>query len=328
MFSTKMCNDCHKKKKLEYYHKNKNKIKLKINNKKNVLCNYCNKEYNGDEMFSSKKCKYCLYYSRAIYYKKNKHKLLKNDSEVYLCSDCNTNKIGSIMSTKTICKSCAAIRTRIYVKNNKETVAISRDSFKSENNLKCKKCCHVFTGKDMARRHLCKKCLSLKEREFRKSMSDEDKKRYRKYSKKYKEKKRKDAIFNIQNKISCAVRSSLKSRSLDKTIPTFKILNYSPKELKEHLEKQFEPWMNWDNWGTYRVDIWDDNNQSTWTWQIDHIIPISSFKYNSSDDENFQKCWSLGNLRPLSSKENLIKKDRILVEEGDDGARTSLVTSW
>jgi len=77
-------------------------------------------------------------------------------------------------------------------------------------------------------------------------------------------------------------------------------------DLKKHLESQFEEWMNWDNYGVYRVDGWDDNDSTTWTWQIDHIIPHSSFKYSSMEDEEFKKCWDLSNLRPYSSKQNII----------------------
>jgi hypothetical protein len=64
--------------------------------------------------------------------------------------------------------------------------------------------------------------------------------------------------------------------------------------------------MNWDNYGVYRKAIWDDNDQSTWTWQIDHIIPQSKLKYSSVKEDNFKKCWALDNLRPLSSKENFL----------------------
>lgn len=76
-------------------------------------------------------------------------------------------------------------------------------------------------------------------------------------------------------------------------------------ELHDHLESLFEPWMNWDNHGIYDVTSWNDDDSSTWTWQIDHIIPQSKLPYTSMDDENFRKCWSLSNLRPLSAKQNV-----------------------
>ena len=67
--------------------------------------------------------------------------------------------------------------------------------------------------------------------------------------------------------------------------------------------------MNWNNWGKYNPKTWDDNDSSTWTWQIDHIIPVSHFKYNCESDEEFKKCWSLDNLRPYSAKQNIIEQD-------------------
>ena len=73
-----------------------------------------------------------------------------------------------------------------------------------------------------------------------------------------------------------------------------------------HLQSQFESWMNWDNYGKYNPKQWNDDDSSTWTWQIDHIIPASTFTYSSTQDEGFHTCWSLSNLRPLSSKQNYL----------------------
>jgi hypothetical protein len=64
--------------------------------------------------------------------------------------------------------------------------------------------------------------------------------------------------------------------------------------------------MTWSNWGNYSRETWDDKDISTWTWQIDHIVPHSNFNYTSMEDENFRKCWALLNLRPLSAKQNNI----------------------
>ena len=83
-------------------------------------------------------------------------------------------------------------------------------------------------------------------------------------------------------------------------------IGYSIEQLKEHLEKQFEPWMTWNNWGKYDTKTWDNNNQMTWIWQIDHIIPQSDLPYTSMEDDNFKKCWALTNLRPYSAKLNSI----------------------
>jgi 5-methylcytosine-specific restriction endonuclease McrA len=85
-----------------------------------------------------------------------------------------------------------------------------------------------------------------------------------------------------------------------------KFLPYTIQELKEHLEKQFESWMTWENHGC--LDPTRD------TWQIDHIIPHSSFHYETMDCEEFKKCWALENLRPLKAIDNLKKGNKILKE--------------
>lgn len=84
-----------------------------------------------------------------------------------------------------------------------------------------------------------------------------------------------------------------------------KYLPYTIQELKQHLENQFEPWMNWNNHGKYTKN-WNDQDSATWTWQIDHIIPSSTLPYTNMEEENFKKCWSLENLRPYSAKLNTI----------------------
>ena len=87
----------------------------------------------------------------------------------------------------------------------------------------------------------------------------------------------------------------------------FKHLPYTSKELKEHIETLWEPWMNWDNYGPI--------SKNKRTWQVDHIIPRNHFIYDSPHHPNFQKCWALSNLRPICAWENLKKRDKLLTEE-------------
>ena len=108
----------------------------------------------------------------------------------------------------------------------------------------------------------------------------------------------------IRHNISSSIRNYLIKSSINSNNKKFSSLPYSKQELKSHLESQFEFWMNWDNYGRYDSKTWRDEDSSTWTWQIDHIIPASTFSYRSTDDDSFQQCWSLTNLRPLSSKQN------------------------
>jgi hypothetical protein len=150
-----------------------------------------------------------------------------------------------------------------------------------------------------------KKQILEKDKEYRIKNLD----KIRKYQNGYCKKRRQaDFSFRLKCSISANISFYLKSNGFSKNKKsTIKYLPYSIKELKEHLEKLFEPWMNWNNYGKYYSKIWEDNSQSTWTWQIDHIIPHSTFKYCSMADQEFRECWSLNNLRPLSSKQNFLE---------------------
>jgi ribosomal protein S27E len=114
--------------------------------------------------------------------------------------------------------------------------------------------------------------------------------------------KRSIAHKKIRHNMSVILYIRLKQRNLSKMgQSTFDILGYTFEDLVKHIESQFEPWMTWENNGIY--------NPGKKTWQIDHIIPDSYFKYESIYDEDFSKSWALGNLRPLEAFENIIKGD-------------------
>ena len=68
--------------------------------------------------------------------------------------------------------------------------------------------------------------------------------------------------------------------------------------------------MTRDNQGPYKLNNWNDNDPTTWVWQLDHIIPHSRFPYATMDCQEPRDCWALENLRPLSAKQN--------VKEGDN----------
>ena len=126
-----------------------------------------------------------------------------------------------------------------------------------------------------------------------------------------KHKRNNNVSFNLRCQVSKNINRILKSQGSSKNGNSIlDFLYYSIQELKEHIEKQFESWMTWNNWGVYDSKTWDDNNNSTWTWQLDHIIPQSKLLYTSMEDDNFKRCWALNNLRPLSSKQNLLDGNR------------------
>jgi hypothetical protein len=226
----------------------------------------------------------------------------------------------------------------------------SKQHIISDGNKKCSQCGKIrsnteFYYERFAFRSECKKCneenrnkltvkQKIKERDkkYNKKRLENYYKNKSKYAEKQKEYRNRDDIkqkhkiyysdrakrlrltsplFNLRGVISRLINNGLKRNKSSKQGKSItKYLPYTVHELKQHLESQFEPWMNWNNWGVYRCEKWDDNDSSTWTWQLDHIIPHSEFNYTSMDDENFKKCWALENLRPLSAKRNLLEGTR------------------
>ena len=116
-----------------------------------------------------------------------------------------------------------------------------------------------------------------------------------------------DPVFKMRVRVSCEIGRALKKAGSSKNGHScLEYLPYTMTNLKEHIENQFEPWMTWENWTKYDPKTWNDDDQATWTWQLDHIIPQSDLPYMNMMEENFQKCWALINLRPLSGKQNLL----------------------
>lgn len=112
-----------------------------------------------------------------------------------------------------------------------------------------------------------------------------------------------DIVYRIQRVVSNAVWYAVTGQRGSKGGKTFDELPYTPHDLKEHLEKQFDENMTWENYGSY--------------WHIDHIYPHSKLPYDSIKHPNFQKAWALSNLRPLEAKENQSKGAKILTEDKD-----------
>lgn len=120
-------------------------------------------------------------------------------------------------------------------------------------------------------------------------------------------KSKNDPSFRLRRSISRDINFALKAGGFSKNGKScLTYIGYTIDELKIHIESQFESWMTWNNQGKYNSKTWDDNNSNTWMWNIDHIIPQSDLPYDSMEHENFKKCWSLDNLRPLNAKQNVL----------------------
>lgn len=119
--------------------------------------------------------------------------------------------------------------------------------------------------------------------EWQKNNSD----RTQKYKSKYRRKRLLTEFYKIdeycRGNISRTMRNKVKGGS-DRYL---QYIGIDPQGLRNHIEKQFDKNMNWDNYAEI--------------WEIDHIIPISTAKDNIDE---MIKLHHYSNLRPLSVKDN------------------------
>lgn len=115
-----------------------------------------------------------------------------------------------------------------------------------------------------------------------------------------------DILFKLNKRIKSAISISLVGKGMKKNNANWgKIVGYGVKELKEHLEKQFDSKMSWDNHGVY--------------WDIDHVVPVSWFK---TEEQLIKHGWALKNLQPLESTLNKQKSDSFV---GNPNTRLGII---
>jgi hypothetical protein len=193
------------------------------------------------------------------------------------------------------CKECCAKQHKGYNQKHKEEIKEQRKIYIQENKYDIDKQTKAY-----------RQTHKEDKKEYDKIYRKENKENINTQKRIYQNKKLKsDPFYKLRHYISTSIYRSLISYGSNKNEESCsKYLYYKIKDLYEHIENQFEDWMNWDNWGVYRSQKWDNNDPSTWSWQIDHIIPQSDLPFQSMEDENFKICWALKNLRPLSAKQN------------------------
>ncbi len=77
------------------------------------------------------------------------------------------------------------------------------------------------------------------------------------------------------------------------------LVGYSASDLCKHLESLFVDGMTWEKLLSGEI-------------HIDHKIPVTFFKFQSTNDVEFKMCWRLENLQPLWAKDNHIKSNKIM----------------
>jgi len=170
----------------------------------------------------------------------------------------------------------------IYQKNKGE-----REYLLKQNKRRCSNCRNIKDLSEFYKRresvaYICKECTILLGRKYER------------------DRRQNDAKYRLNKNVKRAFNRVLNG---NKNGVSWKIMiSYTQKELRNHLESLFVDGMCWNNYGK---------------WHLDHIKPVSSFKFTSYEDDEFKECWSLDNLQPLWAEDNLKKGSRINYKRRD-----------
>ena len=160
-------------------------------------------------------------------------------------------------------------RNRRWKKANRDKVRAARKRYAIKYPEKVKQESMVFRQEhpEYAKKWYTKHKEEAKE--WWQNRSEEQKAAKAEYNKNWKNKQyTENTVYRLRIIISTSMMRSIKKNKTNKRL--YRYLGYSIEELKEHLEHQFEDWMNWDNLGLTA-------NKEKETWQIDHIIPVNTF---------------------------------------------------
>ena len=225
--------------------------------------------------------------SRKEYYEENKEKELKNCKEYYEKNKefyTEYKKNYQIENKEKIKE-----RKRKYYEANKEKINDSLKEYRKE---------YYQKNKDVAKDYYQKNKETAKEYQL--------KNKY-KINQRLKERRENDPLYKLTNNLRSSINNALKMKGYVKESRTHEILGCSYEHFKEYIEIFFvedRAWMNWDNYGNPKDGIFETNK----SWDIDHIIPLSSAK---NEEELLELC-KYTNLQPLCSYHNRwIKSDNI-----------------
>jgi hypothetical protein len=228
-----------------------------------------------------KVCSKCKEEKEVCEFQKNSHSKSGFRSE---CSECSKH------FKKKIPKERIQEYTKKYREKNKEKILEKQKQYYFLNITK-----EQFRSKKYREKNNLNKSIKP-------VLSKEDKKEKRKeyllknreiFKERRRNKYNNDILYKLSQNVRNRLNTYIKTKNIRKTNKTFDLVGCNPKQLKEHIESQFNDGMSWEN----RQE-----------WHIDHKIPLSSAK---TEEELYKLCHYI-NLQPLWVEDNLKKSNKLI----------------
>lgn len=199
------------------------------------------------------------------YYERNREKIKAYNKEYYKEYNKEYNKKNreKIRATK-----------KEYYADNREKIRAQDKEYYENNREKVKEQKREYVKTERGR---------LKNREHR--------------NKYYYNKRKTDPKFKFNNRMSTAVRLSLKGSKAGRHWEN--LTGYSLSDLMKRLKSTLPENYTWQDFLDGKL-------------HVDHIIPISAYEFDKAEGFQFKECWSLNNLRLLPVRENLSKGNKII----------------
>ena len=124
-----------------------------------------------------------------------------------------------------------------------------------------------------------------------------DRKRLPKVRERDKERYQNDPSYRISKVLRTRFLKTLNGKKKEGS--TFQLIGCSKKFLLEWISYLFEDDMHWNNYGI--------------VWNIDHVLPCSSFDLTCKKSQ--EQCYHWTNLRPMYCKKNFQKGSKVLDRE-------------
>jgi hypothetical protein len=213
------------------------------------------------------------------------------------CTKCGvTDETVEFCKNRNNCKPCKSNIDKQYRENNKETIKQINKEYYQNNKEKIKEYSKNWYSKNSEKIAPVKKQWYLNNQDTVKKSRQKWKENNEEFNKWYmneyiKNKYHTNINYRIKTILNKRIRDYIK-----KDKKTLEYVGCNIPFFKKWIEYQFDEHMSWDNMGSY--------------WEFDHVIPCASFDF--SNEKDIFKCYNWTNIRPLESKENIIKKDKYL----------------